>query len=253
MAEEIYFSGQGQVYVATNYTSGTNAAGWRHLGNVPALRLTLETDVLEHKESVTGQRLPDLRLTRERRASVTLTLESFTKANLMMMLFGSTDSAAAGTATAEAFPTVAVGDKVALAHPLVNTVTTITNAAGTTPLVEDTDYTIEKVGGIVSILSTAITAQPYKATYTYYAEDIVPMFESAPVERFLRFSGINTANSNKPVVVELYRTIFDPVSSLDFINDELASFELSGSVLYDSTRDSDATLGGFGRIIQASA
>lgn len=249
---EIYFSGQGQVYVATGYTSGTNATGFRDLGNVPALRLTLETDTLEHKESRTGQRLTDLRLTRERRAGVTMTLESFSKANLMMLLFGTTDSAIAGTATAEAFPTVVVGDKVALVHPLVNAVTTITNAAGSTPLVLGTDYSIDKTGGIVTILSTAITAQPYKATYTYFAEDIVPMFESAPVERFVRFSGMNTANADKPVVVELYRVVFDPVSGLDLINDEFGQFELVGSVLYDSARDSDATLGGFGRIIQAS-
>ncbi len=61
---------------------------------------------------------------------------------------------------------------------------------------------------------------------------------------------LNTANINKGTVVELYRVVFDPVSDFDLINDELAQFELTGSVLYDDTRNLDPVLGGFGRLVQ---
>jgi hypothetical protein len=249
---EIYFSGQGTLYGSTRDSAG-NTTVFRDFGNVPSLRLTLETETLEHKESRTGQRLTDLRITRERRARITLTLESFTKANLMMMLYGSYQAPGADSSvTNENFPAgLAVGDMVQLAHPFIKSspLPTITNQAGSTTLVAGTDYTLDYVGGIVTILSTTVTAQPYKANYSYQGEDIVPMFRQSQQERFLRFSGLNTANSDAPTVVELYRVVFDPVGNFDLINDELASYELEGTVLFDTARDTNAALGGFGRII----
>lgn len=253
---EIYFSGQGSLYVATRDASG-NATGFRDIGNVPMLKLSLETDVLEHKESRTGQRLTDLRLIRERRARVMVTLDSFTKANLMMLLYGTSSSVAGGTVSAEALPSgLVAGDMVSLAFPLVDPAEafTIVDSAGTpASLTENTHYKVDKGAGMVTILNVGTFTQPFKASYKYKTEDVVPFFRQSTTERFLRFSGLNTANSDKPVVVELYRVLFDPVKDFNLINDEFAQFELEGTVLYDSTRDTNSSLGGFGRIVQQSA
>lgn len=253
---EIYFSGQGIVYGSSRATDGSITT-FRDFGNVPSLRLSLETDTLEHKESRTGQRLTDLRLTQERRANISMTVENFSKENLMMLLYGTSSTVSGATVTNEVFPNspaLAVGDMVSLAHTLIdpNAAFTIVDSAGSPlTLTNGTHYKVDKSGGIVTMLAVPGT-QPYKATYTYLAEDVVPMFRQAPVERFLRFVGLNTANSDKPVIVELYRVIFDPAGNIDLINDEFAQFELEGSVLYDSTRDAVVSpiLGGFGRIIQ---
>jgi len=253
---EIYFSGQGVVYASTRDGAG-NATAFRDLGNVPSLRLTLETDVLEHKESRTGNRLTDLRLTRERRARVTMTIESFTKANLMMLLYGTTAAVAASSVTNEIFPAgLQAGDMVALNFPLIKNTPTpvVTGTGGVGTLVAGTNYRIDYTTGMVTILNTAVGTQPYEIDYSYDAEEIVPMFRASQQERYLRFAGLNTANANKPVIVELYRVVFDPVGNIDLINDEFAQFEIEGSVLYDTTRDINDTsgvLGGFGRIIQA--
>ncbi len=252
---EIYFSGQGTVFASTRDVSG-NATAFRDLGNIPSLRLTLETDVLEHKESRTGQRLTDLRLTRERRATVTMTLESFTKANLMMLLYGTSSTVTGGAVTNEVFPSgLVAGDMVSLAFPLVaaSPAPVVTGTGGVTTLTAGTHYKVDYGAGMVTMLSVGTGTQPYEIDYTYNTEEIVPFFREPSTERFLRFAGLNTANSNKPVIVELYRVVFDPVGNIDLINDEFAQFELEGSVLYDSTRDSTAALGGFGRIIQAPA
>lgn len=251
---EIYFSGQGVVYAATRNTNGTvNANAFRDLGNIPSLSLNLETDVLEHKESRTGSRLLDLRIVRDRKATITMTLESFSKKNLMMLLYGSSQSVAGATISgggAEVFPTVAIGDVVALANTNLTSFTSLVDSAGSPlTLTQGTHYTVDLSGGMVTILAIPGT-QPYKASYVHATKDVVPMFEANQEERFLRFSGLNTANANKGAVVELYRVVFDPVSNFDLITDELGQYELTGSVLYDDTRDLDATLGGFGRIIQ---
>lgn len=253
---EIYFSGQGTVYGSTRASDGTVTA-FRDFGNIPALRLTLETDTLEHKESRTGQRLTDLRLTRERRANLTMTIESFSKANLMMLLYGTSSAVGGAVITDEVFPNspaLVAGDMVSLAHSLIDPVAafSIKDSAGSPlTLTNGTHYKVDKTGGVVTMLATPGTP-PYKATYTYVAEEVIPMFRQAPVERFLRFVGLNTANADKPVIVELYRVVFDPVGNIDLINDEFAQFEIEGSVLYDSTRDASVSpiLGGFGRIIQ---
>lgn len=253
MAQSIYFSGQGKIYVGDRDTAG-NVTVFRDVGNVPALRLTLETDTLEHKESRTGQRLVDLRLTREKRARVTMTLEDFSKANLMMLLYGTSSTVAGAAVTNESLPSgLAAGDIVSLAHPLIAstpTPTIVDSTGSPLTLVAGSDYSIDYATGMVTIIDPTGFVQPFKANYTFESEDIVPFFKQPVKERFLRFGGLNTANSDKHVSVELYRVVFDPVGNLDLINDELAQFEIEGSALYDETRDSNSALGGFGRIIQ---
>ena len=139
---------------------------------------------------------------------------------------------------------------MALANTNLTSFTSLVDSAGSPlTLTQGTHYTVDLSGGMVTILAIPGT-QPYKASYVHATKDVVPMFEANQEERFLRFSGLNTANANKGAVVELYRVVFDPVSNFDLITDELGQYELTGSVLYDETRDLDATLGGFGRIIQ---
>lgn len=256
-AQDVYFSGQGIVYVADRQADGT-ILQYRDVGNVPALRVSLETDVVEHKESRTGQRLTDYRLTRENRARVTMTLEKFTRKNLQMLLFGTNQTTGSTTVvTGEVLladkTNIALGDIFFTKFPNVSALT-LKVGGGPTTLVLDTDYTLDAATGRITIISltaiTAATAGNLQVDYTGAAYEIVPMFKAANVERALRFNGLNTANSNASVIVELYRVIFDPVGNFDLINDELAQFEIEGSVLYDQTRDEDAVLGGFGRIIQ---
>lgn len=248
-SQDVYFSGQGVVYVANR--SGNSILAYRDVGNVPSLRVSLETDVVEHKESRTGQRLTDFRLTRENRARVTMTLEKFTKKNLMMLLYGADQTTASPTAvTGEVIATdrttIAVGDIFFTKFPSVSALTF--SPALTSPA----DYSLDSASGRITInsLTNLSGAGSLTLNYTSAAHESLTMFKSANVERALRLVGLNTANSNASVIVELYRVLFDPVGNLDLINDELAQFEIEGSVLYDSTRDADATLGGFGRILQ---
>mgnify|MGYP003335528154 CR=1 FL=1 len=245
-----YFSGQGKVYVAPRNSSGTSLA-YIEVGNVPALTVQLETDVVEHKESTTGSRLLDYRLVRENRARVTMTLENFTKKNLMMMMYG-TESTTTNTTsvTGEALVpsghTLAAGDIFFTKFPNITSLT-LTPASGT--LTAGTNYTVDLATGQITMVGAQTATSPVTAAYTAAAYESVQLFKAANPERSLRFSGLNTAATNAPVTVELYRIIFDPTANINLINDELAQFELTGSVLFDSTKNADATLGGFGRII----
>ena len=69
---EEYFSGQGVVLVAARDVNG-NPKGFRPVGNVPNLAIKNATTVLEHKESTTGARGTDKRLTTEVKVSLEVT------------------------------------------------------------------------------------------------------------------------------------------------------------------------------------
>jgi hypothetical protein len=78
------------------------------------------------------------------------------------------------------------------------------------------------------------------------------MFAQPAPERWVRLNGINTAEQDKPVLVDLYRVQFNPVETMTLINEAHGNLPLSGSVLYDSTKDGDTTLGQFGRVMDLS-
>lgn len=77
------------------------------------------------------------------------------------------------------------------------------------------------------------------ADYSYAAQYQVDALTSGSVERYLRFEGLNTLDSNAPVIVEVFKFELSPSESLDLINDEAEStFTLTGSVLYDALQTS---------------
>ena len=247
--QNFYFSGQGRVYVAARNSSG-NTLSYIDVGNVPSLTVQLETDVVEHKESTSGQRLLDFRLIRENRARVTMTLENFNKTNLKMLMYGTDQTTTTATSVtneviAPLGHTLAVGDIFFTKFP--NITSLVISDSTPTPLVAGTNYTADTETGKITMLTTTGTL-PLKAAYSAAAMESVQLFSATNPERALRFTGLNTA-ANAKVTVELYRIIFDPTANINLINDELAQFEITGSVLYDVSKASDPTLGGFGRII----
>lgn len=242
-----YFSGQGKVYLATA-TAGVPGA-FRYVGNCPVLNVALETDILEHKESTSGQRLTDLRIIRGKSSKFSFTLEDFNKDNLALALYGVTASIAGSTVAVETFPTVAVGDYVRLAHPKVSSLVITDSAGSPVTATLGTHYEITSANhGTIKILSLGAHTQPYKAAYTYATRQNINMLTQGFADRWVKFDGLNTSDANAPVLVDLYKVNFDPIAQMDLISDDIWKMELSGGALYDSTKEGDATLGQFGRI-----
>jgi len=244
------FSGQGKVFAAQRDANG-NALAFRYLGNVSQLSVALATETAEHKESTSGNRLIDGRLTTQKSATTTMVLDEFTAENLALALFGLSATLAPDAVTDEAFPAALVaGDFVRLAQQKVSNVAIVDSAGAPVSLVEGTNYRIESADhGSIEILDPAALTQPFKADYDYAGGTNVAMFTQATPIRWLRFEGLNTAESNSPVLVELYRVSLDPVADLALLNDEYGQLSLTGSALYDAAKADDADLGAFGRIV----
>lgn len=246
----MYFVGQGKVFIGQRDNLG-NPEALRYVGNVPSLKFSLKTDVIEHKESASGQRATDARIIKGKSAEFNCSLEDFNQENLALVLYGASSQVAAGTVTAEAFPAgLVAGDFVALKGQKVSSVVIKDSAAAPATLVAGTDYELNADHGTVRILNVGAYVQPFKADYAKGAVTSINMLTQPLPERFIRFEGLNIADGNKPVLIELYRVAVDPLKELMMIGENVASFDLSGSVMIDALKANDPVMGQFGRVVQ---
>lgn len=253
-----YASFQGRVFLGKRDPLG-NPINVRSPGNVAELKLALKTDVLPHYESQTGQRTLDHRMVKQKSATINLTIEEFTKENLALALYGNYVTSASSTVTDEPVggATPVVGDRYFFAHAKVSSLVVKDNAASPKTLTAGADYTAELDFGAIQFLrlddggvSPVAYTAPFKVSYAYGEITEIGIFTQPLPERYLRLEGLNTAQDNAKVLVELYRIAFDPLKEMSFISDEYNKFELEGSLLADTSKPFDAVLGQFGRIVQ---
>lgn len=241
-----YFSGQGIVLISERNVDGT-PVGFRPVGNVSSLTVQNAIEEFEHKESYTGTRGEDLVLTTDIGVDITAVLESFSKDNLALALYGSSTNVAADTAVAKNIPAATLGliyplDKVSVSNVVVKD-----GATGTITYVVDVNYELDAATGSIRIMTTAEQTAASAANLIADQDELDVTFDHAAqvnvdaqvvgrTDRILRFEGLNTADTNKAVVVEIYRFSTAPLAELALINDEIAQFELSGKCLSDDLR-----------------
>lgn len=106
---------------------------------------------------------------------------------------------------------------------------------GTFAAVADTDYEVRPEG--ILILEAGIPdGCPLSIAYTYGDYSVVQALTSGSVIYELSFGGLNEANSNSPVVVDLYRVKISAAKALSFIGSDFAALEVTGKVLLDATK-----------------
>lgn len=242
-----YFSFQG---IVTLGSGGANAIEEYEVGNCPALSIDLAVETIEHTESWSGQRMADLRLIKAKKASVKMTLEGFNLDNLALGLYGTPASRNAGTVTAESLGTVQAGKVYPLGNPLGVSAVVVKDASNA--VVSTAKYELDATFGAIKVLDTAGTTMPWEVDYAYGAAKNLVMFLNNPAARKLRLRGVNTAQGNAPVIVELHRVQFDPIKNLSMIQDDLGKLEFEGSALADPTKANDPMLGMFGRVIMGA-
>lgn len=151
---------------------------------------------------------------------------------------------AVGATTSYTVPTghlFAVGDKVvprgftgadaADVNGVEQTVTAVAATTVTTSL-NTTGKTITTAAGSRFVNKTG--AMSATATYTYEAQHEIGSYTEGAKELYMHFEGLNTANGNSPVVVDVFRYRLDPAQELALISDGVQAFTMEGSCLSDS-------------------
>jgi hypothetical protein len=236
-----YFSGQGAFLLADRDGSG-NPLGFRPVGNVSALTLSIETTEFEHTESCTGARAIDLVIVQEINATLTVTMECLFRENLALALFGSSSAIAAGSVANEAV--VARHDLwVSLANIDVSSVV-VTDVGGATTYTEGSDYLCNEKAGSIFVLSTGLIAdaQNLEIDYDFAAQDDVQaVLTSTGAIKYARFEGLNTAlDPNSSAVVDIFKAQVQPLAELALINDEIAQMEVEFQILSDPLQATDS-------------
>lgn len=235
-----YFSGQGRLIIGERDPLTGKSVSLREVGNCTSLELTVQTTKTDHKESMSGERSIDLTLVTEKSATFKVVCESISLDNLVFGLWGSILTSEASTVTDEPHVALAAGAIVALDHQSVTAVVVSTDEA-TPVVVPSTAYSVDPEFGTLRFNDTYVPAGTGvdlgKITVAYTGaaglQTVHGLTEVMPPERFVRFEGINTVDGDL-VLVEFPRASFEPLASLPFINEELASFEMTGTILRDN-------------------
>lgn len=231
-----YYSGQGRLGIGTRNPTTGELKDVQFVGNVTSLTLDIEVTKFEHKESMTGERAVDLTIIQERNATFSFTSESLNLDLLAVGLYG-TKSSVTGASVTNEVHLARRGYAIPLLFPDVSALS-IETVTGATPLVEGTDYDVDYEFGLVYIraASTVVDADPgenVNIDYTYATHDKLESFTTGtPPERYLRFEGLNTIDGSGRLL-EIPRAAFDPLTGLEFINEELGSGEFGGTMLPD--------------------
>lgn len=233
-----YFSGQGVLMLATRNATTGEPQGFLPVGNVPDLTLGISVTKYEHKESQSGSRGIDFEQAQEVGLSASFTVEHFSKENLAMVGYGTSATVAAGNTVAK--NGVYAGHDLwsALPHVKISNLV-VKSADNVTTYVEDTDYVVNEDAGSFMVLSTGSITDGVlvNCTYDHAAQEAIEGLtsSSAPV-RWARFEGLNTADSDSPVIVNVFKLSIQPLAELALIQDEIAGFAVECKGLSDGTR-----------------
>jgi len=251
---DTYYYGQGKVEAAP--IVGGVIGDYRFLGDVSALSVALAVEKVEHKESYSGQKALVRSFPIGKTATLNMTLRSIETENLAMVLYGKAINTPAGTVTGEDLGTIAVGDTVKLAQIGVKNLV-ITDSAGTPNTIDPSHYQLLDNGHFGEIVFNSLPTSPapvmpLKAAYEHAPKKAVGMFTAPQPTVAIRYKGLNLAEGNAPVLIELYKVATDPLAELPLISDgtEVAGLSITGGILLDSSKPASGELGQFGAISQ---
>lgn len=229
-----YYSGQGRLAIGDRNPTTGEFNNLVYVGNVTSLTVDIAVTKFEHKESMSGQRAIDLTVIQEKNATFSFTAESLSESLLMLGLYGASSSVASGTVASETHK-VKLGAAIPLKNPNVSAIV-ITKGGSSVAEAGNWDY--DGGFGVVYVKSDAAGLaddDTVTIAYSYGAHSKIESFTQAtPPERYLRFEGLNTTNGDLRLL-EIPRAAFDPITGLEFINEELGSGEFNGNILPDLT------------------
>ena len=206
------------------------------IGNCSSLEYAAEPEEIEEKNYTSPGGGLDNSVQRISSVSVNYEARHFKTANMARAMFGSSAEVASGTITAEehkAYP----GALLLLVNPGATDIV-ITEATGSTELVEGTDYIINSAG-MPEILESSTLVTPagidVKVAYKHEKYATIQALVASGKRYRMVFLGLNEARSNKPVVIEVFRVNHSP-ANLSFIGDEFQGMTFSAKVEKDPTK-----------------
>lgn len=247
-----YYYGQGRVSIAIRNAITGVLGPFQWVGDVSALSIKLTVDKVTHNESYSGQMAQTVSFPTKKTATIDMTVNQVDSDNLALALFGNKITTAEGTVSGEVLTGLTdVGDEFYLANQAVTDVVLTDSNAAPKTLEEGTDYSLDDANfGRGTLLNKTGITLPIKAAYSYAGSEAVGVFTAKQPNVALRYEGINLADDNKPVLVDLYKVTTDPLAELALVStgNDVAGMQITGGVLLDTSKSASGALGQFGVI-----
>lgn len=250
--QEKYMYGQGKVKLAEILANGSYGP-WGWLGDVSALEGSFAESEVSHRESYSGRKAKVRSWMTETELTWSATIHQLNVDGVARFTQGRITEGAQGTVTGEAFPAdLVAGDVVTLEHPGISNLV-ITDSSGTPATLDPEHYEYDAYGNvtILSLPSLAPT-QPFSASYSHAATRQVAMLAGPRKQYALRYEGINLAENNQPIILELYKLSPGLLQTLSMITsgNQLAGAPVTFTSLLDTSKPANGPLGQFGRLIE---
>lgn len=244
-----YISLQGMFHLAPIVNGVVGAL--RELGNMPEFEVEITADVIDHKESTSGQRTTDFTMVQTTGVNFSGQLEEVNKENLKYLLSGESFDIPTETVTGKSLGTVSANQKILLdAYNLTSVV--VKDSTATPVVVASNKYVLDPVFGTIKFTDIAGLTMPLTIDYTSGAVTQTTIASDLEQEYMLYFEGINTVNGEK-VAMKLWRTKKSPEVTFPLIHEELGQYQIQGQALSDISKASDSKLGLYGHFVNITA
>lgn len=250
--EANYYYGHGKAWLGDRTAAGAVDNFDISLPEIESLSISLAKESIEHVSKRNAIAFKDLKVTRMISGTGKIVCAQHTADILKTYLFGVKTAITGGSVSNVAFPTgIVAGDIMPFPgdRTHLSTFTSIVDSAGSpATLVNGIDYEVDQYAGVVKFLLVPGT-QPYKLNGTEAAGSGVGLFMQRLAQKWLRFHGINVADGDSNVVIDLYKVDIEPASEWMLLNDggDVNKYEISFELLKDTTKSDAATFGQFGR------
>lgn len=213
--------------------SGIVYVNGRDVGNASGVKIDIEQET---------KSLPNYRggggnaaeVTKVKSVKLSMTLNTFSNANLALALRGVIESLAQVTVADEAVTAIHDGladtaRMIDMAEPV-----TVKHTSGTPTYVVDVDYVVSPAG--IRVLSTGgiANAASIKVSYKSAVGNALQALVDSGQEVKVVIDGLNDA-SGKPWTLKFYKWKPSPTAGLDLIGDDFGSFDIEGGVLADAS------------------
>lgn len=253
MSQELenFYYGKGRLSIAVRDPVTKVLGKFAYVGDVSALSAKPTTQMVQHKESNSGQTALVRNFPSERAMMLDWTFSEFRPSNMATAMFGTKNAVVSGTVTAESLgAALVVGDEVRTVNPGISSLVITDSTGSPLTLVAGTDYTVDLNFGRIEILNVGSYVQPFKAAYSYVKRTDIGMFTSGQPDISVLYEGVNLAEGNAPVIAEFYKVAPSVLAELQLITtgNDTAGMAITAGVLQDTSKPTTGGLGQFGRM-----
>jgi hypothetical protein len=228
------FLGSGDLYY--NRVVNGVSEGWYRFGNATRFEIKENAEIKERisrQQATYGQVLDSVSI--KQPAEISVTLDDLDYKNLALVFLGDTSavSVTGATATAEAATAPAPGASFQVANRKISSVT-VTGPSGTPTYVDGTDYEVANAElGLIKILEggSLSGSETLEVNYTYASmtANKVTGGTDSSIKVALMMDGKNLADDSK-VMVNVLEAVMTPETGVDFLSEEFATLEMTGTL-----------------------